>query len=194
MESSAKIPHFSMMQRMKLLSFGLLDFKIPTDATADELLLLGEFAKRKDNIIIVEIGSYLGASSLVISSANKKATLYCVDTWNNDAMSEGNWDTMKVFLKNTRKCKNIKTLRMWSTEAVEKIENEIDMIFIDGDHSYSGVKADVDLYFPKIKRGGIICMHDYGWAEGVQKVVHEDLIPNVSEYGNLPNLFWAIKK
>ena len=85
-------------------------------------------------------------------------------------------------------------MRMWSTEAVDKIKDEIDMIFIDGDHSYSGVKTDVDLYFPKLKKGGIICMHDYGWAEGVKKVVHEDLIPNVSEYGNLPNMFWAIKK
>lgn len=193
--SLAKVPNFTIKQRIRLAQGGVFFFNIQTDATAKELLLLNKFSRRIPNGgSIVEIGSYLGASSLVISRANKKNTLYCIDTWNNDAMSEGYWDTMSAFLHNTRHCKNIVPLRMWSTEAVDKVPQDIDMLFVDGNHTYEGVKKDIDLYFPKIKTGGIIAMHDIGWAEGVNRVIKEDIMPNISESGTLPNLFWGRKK
>lgn len=194
-KSTAKIPHFTLRQRLRLAKGGVYFFHIQTDATAQELTLLNKFALKIPNGgILVEIGSYLGASSLVMSRANKNNTLYCIDTWNNDAMSEGKWDTMNSFLHNTRHCKNIVPLRMWSTEAISVIPKQFDMIFIDGDHSYDGVKKDIDLYFPRLKSGGIITMHDFGWAEGVQQVIKEDIRPNVSEEGTLPNLYWGRKK
>jgi predicted O-methyltransferase YrrM len=37
---------------------------------------------------------------------------------------------------------------------------KIDFLFIDGDHSYLGVKKDFELYAPLVKRGGIIAFHD----------------------------------
>ncbi len=36
----------------------------------------------------------------------------------------------------------------------------VDFLFIDGDHSYAGVKADFELYAPLVRRGGIIALHD----------------------------------
>jgi predicted O-methyltransferase YrrM len=36
----------------------------------------------------------------------------------------------------------------------------IDFLFIDGDHSYEGVRRDFDLYAPLVGRGGIIAFHD----------------------------------
>jgi predicted O-methyltransferase YrrM len=36
----------------------------------------------------------------------------------------------------------------------------IDMLFIDGDHTYEGVKADYELYAPLVREGGIIGFHD----------------------------------
>lgn len=174
---------------------GVYFFNIPTDATAKELLLLNKLARKTpEGGAIVEIGSYLGASSLVMSRANKKATLYCIDTWNNDAMSEGHWDTMQAFSHNTRGCKNIVPVRMWSYEAADQVPDNIDLLFVDGDHSYDGVKKDIDLYFPKLKSGGVVAMHDIGWADGVNRVIKEDIMPHISECGELPNLFWGRKK
>lgn len=37
-----------------------------------------------------------------------------------------------------------------------------DLIFIDGDHSYAGVMFDTQLARQVIRKGGIICWHDYG--------------------------------
>ncbi len=37
-----------------------------------------------------------------------------------------------------------------------------DAIFIDGDHSYEGVKADYENYVPMVRSGGIVAFHDHG--------------------------------
>lgn len=42
--------------------------------------------------------------------------------------------------------------------------NSIDLLHIDGDHSYEGVKKDLNLYWNKIKNGGIIINDDYSWG------------------------------
>ena len=42
--------------------------------------------------------------------------------------------------------------------------NSIDLLHIDGDHSYEGVKKDLNLYWNKIKYGGIIINDDYTWG------------------------------
>jgi cephalosporin hydroxylase len=47
-------------------------------------------------------------------------------------------------------------------EEVKKIlnGNQLDFLFIDGDHSYEGVKKDFEMYSPLIRKGGIIAFHD----------------------------------
>lgn len=51
-----------------------------------------------------------------------------------------------------------------STDSVEKVYNNIleplDVLFIDGDHSISGVLTDWLLYSPLVKKGGIVAFHD----------------------------------
>lgn len=37
---------------------------------------------------------------------------------------------------------------------------EIDLLFIDGDHTYEGAKKDFEMYQPLVKRGGMIVFHD----------------------------------
>lgn len=40
----------------------------------------------------------------------------------------------------------------------------VDLLFVDGDHSYEGVLADVDRYWPTVRPGGFMVLHDYfGW-------------------------------
>ena len=42
---------------------------------------------------------------------------------------------------------------------------EIDFLFIDGDHTYHGVKKDYEMYGPLVRKGGIIAFHDIGKNE-----------------------------
>ena len=39
-------------------------------------------------------------------------------------------------------------------------EIDIDFLFIDGDHSYEGVKKDFEMYSPFVRKGGLIVFHD----------------------------------
>jgi predicted O-methyltransferase YrrM len=41
------------------------------------------------------------------------------------------------------------------------IHPELDMVFIDGDHSYEGCKADIEMWTPHIRHEGIVAIHDY---------------------------------
>jgi len=36
----------------------------------------------------------------------------------------------------------------------------VDLLYVDGDHSYAGVKADVEMYGPLVRPGGLIALHD----------------------------------
>jgi predicted O-methyltransferase YrrM len=36
----------------------------------------------------------------------------------------------------------------------------IDFLFLDGDHTYNGVKSDFEMYSSLVKKGGIIAFHD----------------------------------
>jgi len=53
-------------------------------------------------------------------------------------------------------------MRKKSVEAAFEIKDEsLDYAFIDGDHSYEGVKRDITLWWPKVKKGGWIGGHDW---------------------------------
>mgnify|MGYP001270241435 CR=1 FL=1 len=52
-------------------------------------------------------------------------------------------------------------------------KKKYDLIFIDGDHSYSGVKKDVEMYSPLLNLGGLVLFHDTQFCEGVKQVFEE---------------------
>jgi cephalosporin hydroxylase len=48
--------------------------------------------------------------------------------------------------------------------------NKLDFLFIDGDHSYEGVKQDFKMYAPLVRSGGIIAFHDVAHDTETKKV------------------------
>ena len=37
---------------------------------------------------------------------------------------------------------------------------KVDFLFIDGDHTYDGVKKDYEMYSPLVRSGGLVAFHD----------------------------------
>lgn len=69
-----------------------------------------------------------------------------------------------------------------------KWDKEIDVLFIDGDHSYKGVKADYEKYEPFVKKGGLILMHDvtyprYGVKDFWKEIKYPKAILNINAPG-----------
>ena len=59
----------------------------------------------------------------------------------------------------------------WENQGLFEDES-IDVLHIDGDHSYNGVSKDIELFWPKVKRGGIVLFDDYDWGS-VSKAVNQ---------------------
>ena len=57
--------------------------------------------------------------------------------------------------------KNKTVYRMYSSQAVSQIPDNLDFAWIDANHCYEWVKGDIEMYWPKIRAGGIFAGHDY---------------------------------
>jgi len=186
---------------MSSLVLGLLysrEQSIPTHLTTGEKWFLMGLARQCHATTYVEIGSYYGASSCFIARgielSNSGGRLFCVDTWMNDAMTEGKRDTYRQFIDNTKPYGSIITpLRCKSFEAAASLHDTVDFLFVDGDHSYAGVVADIMAWLPKLSHEAVVAFHDYAWAEGVQRAVEELVWPVERSPGRLiDNTYWAI--
>jgi hypothetical protein len=64
-------------------------------------------------------------------------------------------------------------IRDYTHNAVKEFQDgELDFVFIDADHSYKGVKTDIEDWGPKVREGGIIFGHDINWPT-VRQAVEE---------------------
>jgi len=139
------------------------------------------------NGVIIEIGSFMGLSSIIMASAllsnnNYKAKIYCVDTWEGSPEHK-NLDEVKskqlyeIFLENIQKYKVnsiIYPIRKPSVEAANEFEDlSADFIFIDGDHSFESCYSDLVTWYPKLKEGGILFGHDCVPGSGVSEAVEK---------------------
>lgn len=87
-------------------------------------------------------------------------------------------------------------MRMMSHEAVTEFEDEsLDFVFIDGDHSYDGVKLDIKLWLPKVKKGGWIGFHDYDHPRlpGVKQAIDEAFDIKVLQFDDNRTAFYYKK-
>ena len=134
---------------------------------------------------IVEVGAWKGASTsyLAVEAQHKKMRIDVVDTWAGSKehmeMSEviGN-SVFGTFVDNLRPLINyINPIRTDSVIASKMYDEEsLDAVFIDADHRYESVKADILAWMPKIKKGGILSGHDYiDIHNGVIRAVNEIL-------------------
>jgi predicted O-methyltransferase YrrM len=151
--------------------------KIQGWMTEDELGWLAEQAGARASI--AEIGSYRGRSTRALAE-HTTGQLIAIDTWegSSDFTPEQKSGLLDDFKKNMAGLDNVTPLKMTSSEAAGALSNQqFDMIFIDAEHDYDNVKADIQAWLPRLKPGGLLCGHDYiDCYPGVLKAVGE-LVP-----------------
>lgn len=89
---------------------------------------------------------------------------------------------------------NIEWIHKNSDKAVSDIPNDLDFVYIDGNHAYEVVKNDIRLYYPKLKKGGIIGGDDF-WANypGVARAVFEFIDENDLKFNGDGREWWIVK-
>lgn len=155
-----------------------------------ELLTVLSNKLDKTDYTMIEIGSYMGESTMMFASTGLFSTIYSIDPLDGyeefNEMHNYSWELIRdEFTKNTKYFDNIVHLQDFSYNVVNKFENDsIDFIYIDGSHSEENVRRDLELYLPKLKKNGIIAGHDY------LEIVWPDLVKVVTDtVGNPDKIF-----
>ncbi len=143
----------------------------------EEGYLLYKCAKKIKDGIILEIGSYKGKSAnFLLRGIDDGTTLHCVDTWDNNGMTEGKYNTYNIFERNIPESKKKQLIkhRGSSEDMAKKWDGKkIDLLFIDGDHSRHAVESDFYNWSKFVKKGSYILFHDYTNPCGVKDFVDE---------------------
>lgn len=142
--------------------------------------------------VMVEVGSWKGRSTIYTAEEIKRRLLsqsvrfYAVDTWEGNA-NEPDMQAMiadanakgglyQEFMENVNRCgvvDYVTPLRMTSVEAAKHFKDgEVSFCFIDGDHSYDGVMADLRAWYPKVHYNSCMAGHDLGRPD-VRRAVTE---------------------
>jgi hypothetical protein len=144
------------------------------------------FKQFNKDLIIAEIGVFKGEFSKFLFEELKPKELHLIDIFEGMMCSgdkDGNnivWSNLNddyVNLKEYFKLnQNVYIHKNRSEDILNSFPNEyFDLIYIDGDHTYNGVKTDLLLSYNKVKKDGFICGHDYinSRFEGVVRAVNE---------------------
>ena len=132
--------------------------------------LLYDLARSLQPQVCVEIGSAQGWSSCHIGLAlreNVRGKLYAIDPhqptdWNDQNAVA----SLPILQRNLRRCgleSYVEIVRATSEVAAIGWDRPIDLLFIDGDHSYAGVKRDWELFSPHLSPFGVTVFHDATW-------------------------------
>lgn len=115
--------------------------------------------------VFLEIGSFFGLSSALIAkgfkdAGNENARLHCFDLWENYYGA-----SREKFEENLEKAEVLSWIVVHqesSRNVAQHFEpKSLDLVFIDGDHSYEGCLADLNDVAPLVKPGGRIIGHDF---------------------------------
>ena len=121
---------------------------------------------------IVELGSYYGCSSFAFLQAIKDMGLdtafYAVDTWCGDSFTENDYreDIYGAYKQINDACfsgQNSRMIRKTFDEACDDfLDGSIDLLHIDGSHTYDDVKNDFTRWKRKVSADGVVFFHDVG--------------------------------
>ncbi len=161
---------------------------------------------------IVELGSWVGLTTSYLATAcgvRGEGHVWAVDTF--EGTKEGgasypsierfDGSTLEAFGKQISQAgveKHVSTMVGYTTEMAKEYRGlPIRVLFIDADHSYDGVRADFETWWPHVAPGGLIIFHDYLMADVarfVDEVVGHDGRVACAPGHVVPNVFAVTKK
>jgi hypothetical protein len=152
------------------------------------------------DVIGVEVGVLRGEHSLeILKEWPEVRLLHLVDNYCENNIHE--LDDAKKRLKDYEK--KIVWHVMSSREAAKRtIVGSRNFVYIDAGHSYEDVKDDMNLWWPKIRIGGVLCGHDYqfrwecmkGLVKAVDEFAKENNLELGTETSGSSSDWWIVKK
>ena len=148
----------------------------------------------------IEIGTRYGASARSWCKAMPNLNLICIDPyWGGEEHgSQSRQDRGYEKAKEAISGYNAEIIRKSSRDVVEQFEDEsVDFVYIDGDHRFDAVVMDLVQYVPKVRKGGLVLVHDYfkfrtgGVVQAVDGYTHcHKIDPWYVTFDVSPTAFW----
>jgi len=132
------------------------------------------------DLVGVELGVFKAANAANILQFLDIKKLYLVDPFLSYAGKELDVKTSEEIEKtanlNLRQypADKVEWIKKKSVDAVDDIPDDLDFCYLDSDHTYENVMVELELYYKKVKDGGVIGGHDYDKSSadnGVKRAV-----------------------
>lgn len=153
----------------------------------------------KEDFVMAEIGSFMGTSTRFFSLFVNK--IFSIDIYDYHVPPTGRIPEMdamfveaeKLFDERTKDYDNIIKIKKSSVEAAKDFEDEsLDCVYVDGEHLYDYIRADIQAWKDKIKNGGILCGHDFdhNHSESITRILNEFNLMN--EFTVYSDTSWSV--
>ena len=132
-----------------------------------DIAFLMAVAKNYTDCNYLEIGSWRGESLFNVSTVSQRCTSISLskEEMIRIGMSEKAAELQRFFSKGKNNIEHIEANSLQYD--FENLKEKFDVIFIDGDHSYKGVKSDTENAFKLLRNeDSVIVWHDFGGFEG----------------------------
>lgn len=145
-------------------------------------------------VVGAEIGTYIGEYAAHCLSQIDGA-LFLIDDWK-QSVNRKDITNREQFTRNRefdfvstlfKDKPNIKIIRKSSIDAAKGFsDNTFDYVYIDAYHQYDAVRNDLQAWWPKVKKGGLLCGHDYINNEDATTLIETKSAVDDFVYENFP--------
>ena len=165
----------------------------------------GASYSRPDNAVIVEVGAFLGRSSILLAGARKlrgSGRVHCIDPFDcsgdtasvpvyEQILSDIGGDDLRSHFEQNLRAADVQEWveihQQHAAAAAAAWTLSVDLLLLDGDQSPEGARAAFDAFLPHLKSGGILIMgnstprnyaptHDGNWLIASTRVVYPSFI------------------
>ena len=160
------LPHIQLLAKKHIFS---------SNVTLKEKILLLLLANKLENdSVVVEVGTYLCGSAVIIAEANKNCNLFCFDTFDDlptvsnhtqlikNSLGEGKSRTLENVKEFIKEYENINLVKVDGRDSVVNDWNKmIDVYFEDGNHWEPTLSKNIEYWTQWVKPNGYMILHDY---------------------------------
>ena len=140
----------------------------------EKILLLLLANKLTNDSTVVEVGTYLCGSAVIIAEANKNCKLFCFDTFDDlptvsnhaqlikNSLGEGKSRSLENVKEFIKEYKNINLIKVDGRDSIVNDWNKmIDLYFEDGNHWEPTLSKNIEYWTQWVKSNGYMILHDY---------------------------------
>ncbi len=171
---------------------GKFDLQIRRNNPREFILFAKEYFKEKE-VMGAEVGVQFGVNAKYMFKELNIKKLYAIDSYEgyNDFFDgeviHHDFSHSELIAKQNLEEYNdrVRWLRMDSENALNILPDNLDFVYIDANHSYKYIKKDIEDYWKKIKKGGLLAGHDlpiYSVARAVVEFANENSLEVISKF------------